>query len=157
MWSKEKKLLESKLADSLKGKVIYNMEGGRKTTWGATYKAEIIYNKTPPRKIKIARTTKKVFLPILITGKIVNNMTGKNNQAPKCINMAIVYKIIPLSFLPLYKLYHANKEMYAAVGKRKPLRIIINGTTNKKQRNIIKRVFLDQFFAFSVVKISLNK
>ena len=47
MWSKEKKLLESKLADSLKGKVIYNMEGGRKTTWGATYKAEIIYNKTP--------------------------------------------------------------------------------------------------------------
>lgn len=47
MWSKEKKLLESKLADSLKGKVIYNMEGGRKTTWGATYKAEIVYNKIP--------------------------------------------------------------------------------------------------------------
>lgn len=30
MWSKEKKMLESKLADCLKGKIIYNMEGGQK-------------------------------------------------------------------------------------------------------------------------------
>ena len=47
MWSKEKKLLESKLASSLKGKIKYNLEGGRKTTWGATYKVEILYNDKP--------------------------------------------------------------------------------------------------------------
>ena len=45
MWSKEKKFLEDKLAESLIGKIEYNLEGGRKTTWGATYKVEIRYNK----------------------------------------------------------------------------------------------------------------
>jgi hypothetical protein len=45
LWSKEKKFLEDKLAESLIGKIEYNLEGGRKTTWGATYKVEIRYNK----------------------------------------------------------------------------------------------------------------
>lgn len=47
MWSKEKKHLEARLAESLIGKIEYNLEGGRKTTWGATYKVEIRYNKKP--------------------------------------------------------------------------------------------------------------
>ena len=45
MWSKEKKLLESRLANNLIGKIEYVFEGGRKTTWQATYKVEIRYNK----------------------------------------------------------------------------------------------------------------
>lgn len=45
MWSKEKKHLEARLAERLIGKIEYNLEGGRKTTWGATYKVEIRYNK----------------------------------------------------------------------------------------------------------------
>ena len=45
MWSKEKKLLESRLANNLINKIEYVFEGGRKTTWQATYKVEIRYNK----------------------------------------------------------------------------------------------------------------
>ena len=71
MWSKEKKLLESKLADTLKGKVIYNMEGGRKTTWGATYKAEIVYNKIPI--VNIIKLSYKILnVHILHTSHIGN-------------------------------------------------------------------------------------
>ena len=33
MWSKDKKLLEERLAESLKGKIEYVMEGGNKTAW----------------------------------------------------------------------------------------------------------------------------
>lgn len=45
MWSKEKKNLESRLANNLIDKIEYVFEGGRKTTWRATYKVEIRYNK----------------------------------------------------------------------------------------------------------------
>ena len=43
MWSKEKKLLEEHLAASLKDKLNYRLEGGRKTTYGATYKVDILF------------------------------------------------------------------------------------------------------------------
>ncbi|MBQ7907609.1 MAG: hypothetical protein IJ309_06520 [Clostridia bacterium] len=44
MWTKDKKLLEERLASSLQGKLEYKMEGGRKTSSGLTYKVDIIYN-----------------------------------------------------------------------------------------------------------------
>lgn len=39
-----KKILELYLEKSLLGKIRYNLVGGRKTTWKATYKVEILYN-----------------------------------------------------------------------------------------------------------------
>ena len=44
MWTKDKKLLEERLASSLRGKLEYKMEGGRKTSGGLTYKVDIMYN-----------------------------------------------------------------------------------------------------------------
>lgn len=44
MWTKDKKLLEERLAGSLRGKLEYKMEGGRKTSGGLTYKVDIMYN-----------------------------------------------------------------------------------------------------------------
>ena len=47
MWSKDKKQLEERLAPSLEKKIVYVMEAGHKTTWGATYKVEIRYMDKP--------------------------------------------------------------------------------------------------------------
>ena len=47
MWSKDKKQLEERLAKSLVGKIDYVMEGGNKTSYGATYKVEIKYMGKP--------------------------------------------------------------------------------------------------------------
>jgi len=47
MWSKDKEQLEERLAPSLEKKIVYIMEAGHKTTWGATYKVEIRYMGKP--------------------------------------------------------------------------------------------------------------
>ena len=47
MWSKDKKQLEERLAPALEKKIVYIMEAGHKTTWGATYKVEIRYMGEP--------------------------------------------------------------------------------------------------------------
>ena len=45
MWSKDKKLLEERLADSLKGKIEYVMEGGHDLSFDTSHKVSIKYLK----------------------------------------------------------------------------------------------------------------
>ena len=45
MWSKDKKLLEERLANSLKGKIEYVMEGGHDLSFDVSHKVSIKYLK----------------------------------------------------------------------------------------------------------------